>query len=292
MSTERNPSPPPEDEGDDNVVGEDHIGSTAYSKRFVLQALLNLVKEAQVDDGIEDSGPAELEETVDADLCQLWDMTADKEVSRFVADAESLPDIFLSVIRATNKPRLTELLAGILANLMCDEECLQKLTPLPQIRECAFLLFNCRDLPTLVETSRLLSLTSRSSFWTAEWEASFDDFGAYDDVIFVLSSSTSSELLLQAAKLIFNLTQVKESRMSEKAVDNLSDFVGCVCDALTQCFNDQSFQAAAYLLMSLSVLSDHKRCTFPESDSSIDRLFKCIESAIDGVLNVEALEWT
>uniref|UniRef100_A0A914UWD5 Protein SAAL1 n=1 Tax=Plectus sambesii TaxID=2011161 RepID=A0A914UWD5_9BILA len=182
MSTERNPSPPPEDEEDDNVVGEDHIGSTAYSKRFVLQALLNLVKEAQVDDGIEDSGPAELEETVDADLCQLWDMTADKE-----------------------------LLAGILANLMCDEECLQKLTPLPQIRECAFLLFNCRDLPTLVETSRLLSLISRSSFWTAEWETSFDDFGAYDDVIFVLSSSTSSELLLQAAKLIFNLTQVKES---------------------------------------------------------------------------------
>lgn len=93
---------------------------------------------------------------------------------------------------------------------MCDKETLQKLTPLRQVRECAFLLLNCRDLPTLVEASRfdidgfrfflnysfrLLSLVSQSSFWTAEWETSFEDFGTYDDVMFVLSSSSSSTIL-------------------------------------------------------------------------------------------------
>lgn len=99
----RNPSPPP---GFDSVIEEDdHIGDSAYSKRWLYSLILRiLTKLSQIDECIDDADE-ELESILEEDLCKLWDITSDQSLLESLRQFQLVP-IFAECIHKSKCHRL------------------------------------------------------------------------------------------------------------------------------------------------------------------------------------------
>ncbi|XP_076266332.1 uncharacterized protein LOC143199990 [Rhynchophorus ferrugineus] len=82
----------------------DNIGDTLYSQSFVLKTLMQL-------------SDIKWSQDMEQDLCFLWDMTLDKDVCIYLFQL-NYPSLACSVIIQHVEERLTEILVGILANLL------------------------------------------------------------------------------------------------------------------------------------------------------------------------------
>ena len=59
-----------------------------------------------------------LSEDLENEFCQLWDMSSDKQVARFMLDKGVCDLVLAALVRSTNY-RVREVSLGIIANLMC-----------------------------------------------------------------------------------------------------------------------------------------------------------------------------
>ena len=78
---DRNPSPPRLSAEEIELIEGDKIGETVFSKKWALTTLMKLVQSLQSGqpnhDGSEEEGCKDksIDETLDAELCELWDMS-------------------------------------------------------------------------------------------------------------------------------------------------------------------------------------------------------------------------
>jgi hypothetical protein len=127
-----NPEPPPEIA---NIEKTDLIDGTLFSKHSVFELLLKLITKlnesdfAAADlvendgrlDEINSKGPElykELDEQLEKDMCDLWDMTVERTVCQFLNEYKCM-QIFEGFLRKYSDfyPRAVEILVGILVNM-------------------------------------------------------------------------------------------------------------------------------------------------------------------------------
>lgn len=182
-----NPDKLPEELKDIFLV--DAIGDTLYSKRFVLQTLLNLNK-------VE----SKLSEEFEKDLCTLWDMTVEKDVIKLLMDHNVL-EIFSSLIQMSEDQRLVEILLGIIGNMCALSQTREALCQQPDVMIPIIDLISCSDSLILVQLMRLFHtcLVFENSGDEIVW---FQHFRCADHFVdrfaFLLSNSMSTSLLVHA----------------------------------------------------------------------------------------------
>lgn len=167
----------------------DAIGDTLYSKRFVLQTLLNLNK-------VE----SKLSEEFEKDLCTLWDMTVEKDVIKLLIEHNVL-EIFSSLIQISEDQRLVEILLGIIGNMCALSQTREALCQQPDVMIPIIDLISCSDSLILVQLMRLFHtcLVFENSGDEYIW---FQHFRCADHFVdrfaFLLSNSMSTSLLVHA----------------------------------------------------------------------------------------------
>lgn len=165
----------------------DAIGDTLYSKRFVLQTLLNLNK-------VE----AKLSEEFEKDLCTLWDMTVEKDVVKLLLE-HNVVEIFSGIIQLSEDQRLVEILLGVLGNMSALAETRDALCQQPDVMIPIIDLISCSDSMILIQLMRLFHtcLVFENSGDEYIWFQHFrcaDQF--VDKFAFILANSMSTTLLL------------------------------------------------------------------------------------------------
>lgn len=167
----------------------DAIGDTLYSKRFVLQTILNLNK-------VE----SKLSEEFEKDLCTLWDMTVEKDVIKLLLEHNVL-EIFSSLIQISEDQRLVEILLGIIGNMCSLSQTREALCHHPDVMIPIIDLISCSDSLILVQLMRLFHtcLVFENSGDEYIW---FQHFRCADNFVdrfaFLLSNSMSTTLLVHA----------------------------------------------------------------------------------------------
>lgn len=167
----------------------DAIGDTLYSKRFVLQTLLNLNK-------VE----SKLSEEFEKDLCTLWDMTIEKDVIKLLLEHNVL-EIFSTLIQMSEDQRLVEILLGIIGNMCTLSQTRESLCQQPDIMLPIIDLISCSDSLILVQLMRIFHtcLVFENSGDEYIW---FQHFRCADHFVdrfaFLLTNSMSTSLLVHA----------------------------------------------------------------------------------------------
>ncbi|XP_071831288.1 protein saal1-like [Apostichopus japonicus] len=210
--SDRNPSPPSEEfaNGNGELLRGDSIGDTVFSKHWVFTSLMTLLKAVENEDEGKTDGEKEaanlsgieIDSDLENDLCKLWDMTANEDVSLFLQEWKS-PDMLLSVIAKTNAPRVTEICMGILGNMVCTGSISKSLSENDNLVTLTLSMLSGRDPPTLVETCRFLN-TALSHPGSANRWLTFikEDEEVFQNLAFILQSSTNIDLLHNTVDLI------------------------------------------------------------------------------------------
>ncbi|TKC47573.1 hypothetical protein EI555_013702, partial [Monodon monoceros] len=109
---DRNPSPPlrsrDEEEEEEAAVG-DCIGSTVYSKHWLIGVLTGLMQIVSPENSKSSSDheeqQMELDEEMENEICRVWDMSMDEDVALFLHEF-NVPDIFMGILAKSKCPRL------------------------------------------------------------------------------------------------------------------------------------------------------------------------------------------
>ncbi|KFB51727.1 AGAP007510-PA-like protein [Anopheles sinensis] len=173
----------------------DRIGETMYSERFVLSTILKLSQ--RTDKLLEE------EEEFERDLCNLWDMTIEPDVVRFLLQQEVI-ELFLALATNSTDYRLIEILFGIIGNMCCVSEMHDYVYHHSELllNLCDFLTLP--DAPVLVQLMRTLTtLFDRSDDEQYRW---FDVMRKVDNLVeklaVVLATSTNRALLEHTVETI------------------------------------------------------------------------------------------
>uniref|UniRef100_A0A182IY43 Protein SAAL1 n=1 Tax=Anopheles atroparvus TaxID=41427 RepID=A0A182IY43_ANOAO len=209
----------------------DRIGETMYSERFVLCTILKL--QQRTDKLLED------DEEFERDLCNLWDMTIEPDVVRFLLQQEVL-ELFLALATPSKDYRLIEILFGIIGNMCCVGEMHDYM-----YRHSELLLSLCDflpvpDAPVLVQLMRTLTtLFDRSDDEQYRW---FDVVKKVDNLTeklaYILATSTNRALLEHTVETINAMI----NRFTEAEVDyaQLKEFY---CMFAKSCLPEGLFEA-------------------------------------------------
>lgn len=210
----------------------DRIGETMYSERFVLSTILKLSKQG--------NRLLEEDEEFEQDLCNLWDMTIEPDVVRFLLEQDVI-ELFLALAADSEDFRLIEILFGIIGNMCCVEEMHELF-----YRQSALLVTFCdflsiSDAPVLVQLMRTLTtLFDRSDDERFHW------FGVMkrvdnltEKLALILATSTNRALLEHTAETVNAMI----NRFTEAEVDyaQLNEFYrlfakSCLLEGLFEAF--------------------------------------------------------
>lgn len=216
-----NPCPPDDMEKEESeVLRGDAIGNTAYTHRWVLNTLITITQSLPKYMGADNSNTEgedvecevlELSDEVEQSACQLWDMTAERDVALHLIslDVLDMRDLVEEVIKNSKAPRLTEVMVGVVANLCCHAECCDAvLSHCSLMSNILSLTTRTSDVPTLVEVFRLLKLilwhlTHRSPNGGPQLLATLkEDQEIKTAIIFFLTNSLSENLLKEMTEYL------------------------------------------------------------------------------------------
>ncbi|XP_041705755.2 protein saal1 [Coregonus clupeaformis] len=210
---DRNPSPPPDKEGEQGGEEVDAIGETVYSKHWLFSTLTRLIQIVSEQNMGDSDAQMQLPEEDEDDLCKIWDMAMDKDVAGFLQEFKAA-DILLGVIAKSRCPRLTEICVGILGNIACFPETCLTLSQNNDLGVVLLLLLGDTDPPTLLETTRLLltcvSQSDVSSLWL---ERIRQQTSVCSSLCFIMWSSTNIDLLVKVGELVDKLFDLDEELM-------------------------------------------------------------------------------
>ncbi|XP_076041595.1 uncharacterized protein LOC143025587 isoform X2 [Oratosquilla oratoria] len=155
-----NPSPPSVCEEENATLKVDAIGDTVYSERWVLKILMKLIEALPQYLSTDNTGIMELDEDVEAAACQLWDMTVERDVVLHLLHlpATDILHLLMEIMQHSHAPRLTEIAVGIIANMCSQKEACCKIASDNNLVVAIFGVLETEDVPTLIETFRLLKL--------------------------------------------------------------------------------------------------------------------------------------
>ncbi|XP_041053671.1 protein saal1 isoform X2 [Carcharodon carcharias] len=214
---DRNPSPPPSYESDEETTRVDAIGNTVYSKHWLFSTLMRLIEivspEGEETEVAGSRAETELDEDLENEICKVWDMSMDEDVAVFLQEFNAT-DILLGIIGKSKCPRLTEICVGILGNMACYKETCQSITNNDNLVEVLLLLLGDTDPPTLLETSRLilscLSQPDVSSIWVDQIHK---QCSVRENVCFIMQSSTNADLLGKIGEMVDKLFDLDKELM-------------------------------------------------------------------------------
>ncbi|KAG5273208.1 hypothetical protein AALO_G00148850 [Alosa alosa] len=210
---DRNPSPPPENEETEPTDEVDAIGATVYSKHWLFSTLTRLIQAITEQNSGNGEGLSELSNEQEDELCKVWDMAMDQDVAGFLQEFKAA-EILLGVIAKSRCPRLTEICVGILGNMACFHDTCLDLSQNEDLGAVLLLLLGDTDPPTLLETCRLLltcmSQADVSSLWL---ERISQQPSVSPSLCFIMSSSTSVDLLVKVGELVDKLFDEDEELM-------------------------------------------------------------------------------
>ncbi|XP_045022822.1 protein SAAL1-like isoform X1 [Daphnia magna] len=196
---------------DDERLKGDAIGDTLYSESWILKTLMKLTEElpsySKNHNNFEtqESNAVELDESLETDLCLLWDMSADKEVAHCLFQHDIL-SLAKCVIEESVAPRLTEIGIGILANLSCQQKIGHEILLDSELLTGVVNLMSSEDSQTIIQIVRLLDNLIHYSD-NKSCSSLLDDEALWMSVAFILENSLNEELLIGSAKLLENLTR-------------------------------------------------------------------------------------
>ncbi|KAH8394792.1 hypothetical protein KR222_006029, partial [Zaprionus bogoriensis] len=176
----------------------DAVGETMYSKKFVLQTLMNLSQQLP---------QTALELELEDDLCKVWDMSMAPEVVALLLESDAI-ELIMFAISSSEDVRLYEILIGILGNMCAQVECVEQLTAHADWIEMLIKLTTCMDTCMLIQLMRVYQyvmahVVSGKEQLAIEW---YICFAACDssakNLGFILQQSVSDELLIAALKAI------------------------------------------------------------------------------------------
>ncbi|XP_045022827.1 protein saal1-like isoform X2 [Daphnia magna] len=196
---------------DDERLKGDAIGDTLYSESWILKTLMKLT-ENHNNFETQESNAVELDESLETDLCLLWDMSADKEVAHCLFQHDIL-SLAKCVIEESVAPRLTEIGIGILANLACQQKIGHEILLDSELLTGVVNLMSSEDSQIIIQIVRLLDnlihySDNKSYHYSDNKSCSslLDDEALWMSVAFILENSLNEELLIGSAKLLENLT--------------------------------------------------------------------------------------
>ncbi|CAB4020760.1 saal1-like [Paramuricea clavata] len=201
----RNPSPPPISEQEADVLYSDNIGDTLFSRKWVLKVLFNATQQIK-----SDNENINVADSLDSELCELWDMSMNKDVAIFLQEVDGV-DIFLEIILGSKSSRLTEISIGIMANMACQEDICKDITNREKLIEVMLILMDHRDAPILVEVTRLVHVAISKNETRDKWMNAIQHSTLLDNLIFILENSVNEELLLNCSLLLSSLLTYNKS---------------------------------------------------------------------------------
>ncbi|KAL4642137.1 protein SAAL1 [Arapaima gigas] len=256
---DRNPSPPPEQEGQESVEG-DAIGETVYSKHWLFSTLTRLVQmvtkqEMGNQEGSDQDSEVQLPEEEEEDLCKIWDMAMDRDVAGFLEEFKAA-EILLGVIAKSRNPRLTEICVGIMGNMACFPDTCLTLSQSEDLGAVLLLLLGDADPPTLFETTRLLLTCLSHADVAPLWlERIRKQASVLPNLCFIMCSSTKVDLLVKVGELVDKLFDLDEELMkswitaqhSETESDNYVHIAPSLLEAVKQLRAENLEELEVYL---------------------------------------------
>lgn len=246
-----NPEPPPEIA---KIKKEDQIGNTLFSKHWLCNLLLKLIKKLNEDvsetdesdrkadidktkeENIEkdENKAKELDVNIEKDLCDLWDMTVEREVC-IVLDELNSTEIFEGYIKKFDQvyPRAIEILIGILVNMATNsQEIALKLAEKESLIHHLFfrILGQMEDVHSVIQTFSLFSIFITNESTTlplSRIKSEFIEFLKKKDLQENDSNWTS---ILE--NFIFILEQSLNPILLDSAIQFLYDILDCDDDEL------------------------------------------------------------
>lgn len=193
----------------------------------------------------------ELAEDIENDLCQLWDVSMNEDVTRFLMDHHAV-DLLLEVASRSDAPRLTEICVGILGNVACQEEVCENNFSNTGTIASILLLLNNTDPLVLLETTRLIYTCVCHKSVFAEWIKVIKiTMSVQEDLIFVLKSSTNEDLLKNVAVLLDKLLDSSNELLNDWTT---KDLLLAICEACEQT-RLSSFDAMCTFVMTMQLFS-------------------------------------
>ncbi|XP_053674247.1 uncharacterized protein LOC128724547 [Anopheles nili] len=210
----------------------DRIGETMYSERFVLSTILKLSK--QENKLLKD------DEEFEHDLCNLWDMTIEPDVVRFLLQ-QDVTELFLALAANSKDDRLIEILFGIFGNMCCVEEMHDLLKEKNNIlvELCDFLAIT--DALALVQLMRTFTtLFDRSDDERYHWFGVIKQVdNLTEKIALILATSTSRELLQHTVETVNAM--INRFTEAEVNYEQLNEFYrlfakSCLMEGLFEAF--------------------------------------------------------
>ncbi|XP_075169095.1 protein SAAL1 [Haematobia irritans] len=248
-------------EEDLKLLKGDAIGDTLYSERFVLNTLLKL---GQL------SKDLQQEEEIERDLCSLWDMTIEKDVVDFLLKQDIL-ELFASIIKSTEDKRLSEILVGILANMVSFHEARQELEKQDETVLVLLELTSCLDSLTLEQLMRLFAVIfikmeeSSVSKWY-EYILKSEQFA--QNIAFILTSAVNTTLVLQAMEtlnsILAKFALIETPKEGETKIPSFekvfvdSSIIGATIEGLQTIHSDSNLLGDSYEAIPESLIKSNQ----------------------------------
>lgn len=235
------PDPPEE-----NVVTEkeetveirgDTIGNTAYSESFVLNLLLKLNTLEYLD---EDS----LLEYVDKELCILWDMTTEGDVTEFLVN-QNVMQIFCDVLKVNYSARLTEVVIGTMTNMCIHKIAVEKVIRSPPIRKFVCNYISCDDSLVILQVMKFIYANIyNGDIYMTSWLQFMIENDFAHKINNILTNSLNENLLFQTFETVncmcSAVTNVSDKNLFKRTFVN-KDFIVATLVAfeeMTRIFNE------------------------------------------------------
>ncbi|XP_046598646.1 protein saal1 isoform X3 [Neodiprion lecontei] len=209
----------------------DTIGDTMYSAKWTINVLISLSNVCET--GWSD--------TLESELCLLWDMAAEKDVTIFLEKCDFLKIVEVS-FNVSSEPRLTEILMGILGNMCCQSNVIQTVAERQELVSLLFNLLSTDDPETLIQLLRLL----RVAVWDIQlqerrdvispWLEHFKNYEVLgSSLVFILNSSTNDDLLIAAIDLIqaISTTDLSDEDLLESLI-GVDELLPALIESFTQ----------------------------------------------------------
>ncbi|GAB1608117.1 protein saal1-like [Argonauta hians] len=190
----------------DELLDADFISGTAFSKQWLFTVLMRLIQEVdkQNEPGHEESDfGVDVNEDLQDELCNLWDMSMNSDVVVFMHEFKSV-ELLSAVIVKSRAPRVTEICVGILGNLACDQTVCSEMSSNPEFINMVLLLLENPDGLCLVQIVRLLYCCLQNEEHSRPWVAAIKDHegNILELIKFIMASSTNVELLKNVGELL------------------------------------------------------------------------------------------
>eukprot|EP00794_Sanderia_malayensis_P018036 gene18036-19842_t len=249
VNNSSNPPRPPLTEEEKEIIESDKIGDSVYSKKWVLGVLVHMVEDIkrfdkEVPEEEESSNSkdgrnkepsvegdstevlVEMNPKLEEELCELWDMTMDSDVSRYLQE-EDVIDLILDSVMETKALRKLEICLGILANMACTSDVCETIVKHPTLSEIVLFHIDNPDVRTLIELSRLINVCLSNKGVCQDWIKSLKSRKIVDKLVFILENSLNAELLDIVSDVVDKLLDYDDELLDELSTTKT---VRTICD--------------------------------------------------------------